>query len=69
MHECAYHVQAKDGFQFLCVNGRFSKKHSHIIICMAHAVMQNQLVVHIYFLMHAPPLIKPRSDLDCYMGE
>ena len=30
MHECVYHVQAKDGFQFLCVDGRFSKKFSHI---------------------------------------
>ena len=30
VHECAYHVQAKDGFQFLCVNGRFSKIRSHI---------------------------------------
>ena len=25
VHECAYHVQAKDGFQFLCLYGRFSK--------------------------------------------
>ena len=30
VHECAYHVQAKHGFQFLCVNGRFSKIQSHI---------------------------------------
>ena len=30
MHECAYHVQAKDGFQFLCVNGQFSKIRSHM---------------------------------------
>ena len=30
VHECGYHVQAKDGFQFLCVNGRFSKIRSHI---------------------------------------
>ena len=29
VHECAYHIQAKDGFQFLCLNGRFSK-HSHM---------------------------------------
>ena len=34
VHECAYHVQAKDGFQFLCVNGRFSKIRSHIYIYM-----------------------------------
>ena len=31
VHECAYHVQAKDGFQLLCLNGRFSKIRSHII--------------------------------------
>ena len=31
VHECVYHVQAKDGFQFLCVNGRFSKIRSHIV--------------------------------------
>ena len=31
VHECAYHVQAKHGFQFLCINGRFSKIQSHII--------------------------------------
>ena len=31
VHECAYHVQAKDGFWFLCPNGRFSKIRSHII--------------------------------------
>ena len=30
VHECAYHVQAKDGFQLLCLNGRFSKIRSHI---------------------------------------
>ena len=30
VHECGYHVQAKDGFQFLCVNGRFSKIRSQI---------------------------------------
>ena len=31
VHECAYHVQAKDGFQFLCLNGRFSKIRSQIV--------------------------------------
>ena len=31
VHECAYHVQAKDGFWFLCPNGRFSKMRSQII--------------------------------------
>ena len=30
VHECAYHVLAKDGFQLLCLNGRFSKIRSHI---------------------------------------
>ena len=30
VHECAYHVQAKGGFQLLCLNGRFSKIRSHI---------------------------------------
>ena len=33
VHECAYHVQAKDGFQFLCLNGRFSKIRSHFLQC------------------------------------
>ena len=32
VHECAYHVQAKDGFQFLCLYGRFSKIRSHLTI-------------------------------------
>ena len=32
VHECAYHVQAKDGFQFLCVNGRFSKIRSQMML-------------------------------------
>ena len=32
VHECAYHVQAKDGFWFLGPNGRFSKIQSHIYI-------------------------------------
>ena len=32
VHECAYHVQAKDGFQFLCLYGRFSKIRSHIVL-------------------------------------
>ena len=31
VHECAYHVQAKDGFQFLCLYGRFSKIRSHML--------------------------------------
>ena len=30
VHECVYHVQGRDGFQFLCVSGRFSKIQSHI---------------------------------------
>ena len=30
VHECAYHVQEKYGFQFLCLYGRFSKIRSHI---------------------------------------
>ena len=32
VHECAYHVQAKDGFQLLCLNGRFSKIRSQIFL-------------------------------------
>ena len=32
VHECAYHVQAKDGFQFLCLYGRFSKIRSHMLL-------------------------------------
>ena len=25
VHECVYHVQVKDAFQFLCVDDQFSK--------------------------------------------
>ena len=39
VHECAYHVQAKDGFQFLCVNGRFSKIRSHIAITLLRSFL------------------------------
>ena len=38
VHECAYHVQAKDGFLFLCVNGWFSKIRSHIIFTLQKQV-------------------------------
>ena len=31
VHECVCHVQAKDGFQFLCVDGQLSKIQSHIV--------------------------------------
>ena len=34
VHECAYHVQAKNGFQFLCLHGRFSKIWSHIVLAI-----------------------------------
>ena len=34
VHECAYHIQAKDGFQFLSLNGRFSKIRSHILLAL-----------------------------------
>ena len=37
VHECAYHVQAKDGF-CLCPNGRFSKIRSHIIIIILYSL-------------------------------
>ena len=32
VHECVYHVQATVGFQFLFVDGWFSKMQSHFII-------------------------------------
>ena len=32
MHERVYHVQAKDGFQFLCVDSWFSKVQSYFIL-------------------------------------
>ena len=38
VHECAYHVQAKDGFQLLCLNGRFSKIRSHMSILLGKIV-------------------------------
>ena len=36
VHECTCHVQAKDGFQFLYLNGRFSKiyGHNYKVICL-----------------------------------
>ena len=37
VHECAYHVQAKDGF-CLCPNGRFSKIRSHNIIIILYSL-------------------------------
>ena len=37
VHECAYHVQAKDGFWFLCPNGRFSKIRSHM--CKSYSAL------------------------------
>ena len=40
----AYHVQAKDGFQFLCLNGRFSKIWSHIRIV---AIVQQHNTTHV----------------------
>ena len=36
VHECAYHVQAKDGFQFLCINGQFFKIQSQLLIINMH---------------------------------
>ena len=30
-----YHVEDKDGFQFLCVDGRFSKIQSHLLIIIS----------------------------------
>ena len=35
MHECGYHVQAKDEFQFLCIDGWFLK-YSHTCIINFH---------------------------------
>ena len=38
MHECVYHVQAKDEFQFLSVDGKFFKIQSIIaILLLLHA--------------------------------
>ena len=42
VHECAYHVQAKDGFQLLCLNGRFSKIRSHICQKNAKNLLANK---------------------------
>ena len=32
---CVYHVQAKDGFQFLSIDGQFSKIQSHMNVSQA----------------------------------
>ena len=47
VHECAYHVQAKDGFQLLCLNGRFSKIRSQFSsrVYLAHVCQRVSLVV------------------------
>ena len=52
MHECVHHVQAKDGFQFLCVDGRFSKIQSHI---HTHTYIYSGvgLVLSIWFIIAA----------------
>ena len=47
VHECAYHVQAKDGFQLLCLNGRFSKIRSHLSKFYVVAFSLN-----IFYLLH-----------------
>ena len=39
VHECAYHIQAKDGFQFLCLYGRFSKVRSQMLL-IDHQIKQ-----------------------------
>ena len=47
VHECAYHVQAKDGFQFLCVNGRFSKTEwtrTQTLIVYSYVVMSHVII-------------------------
>ena len=43
VHECAYHVQAKDGFQLLCLNGRFSKIRSHFCIAKLKVLLSGRL--------------------------
>ena len=45
VHECAYHVQAKDEFQFLCLYGRFSKIRSHIYIYIAKGKLMNHIAL------------------------
>ena len=44
VHECAYHVQAKDGFQFLCLYGRFSKIRSHITTLFVQDIWRDYIV-------------------------
>ena len=53
MLECAYHVQAKDGFQFLCVNGRFSKIRSRFVNC----IFVTQAPKNLYACMYTVPAI------------
>ena len=43
--ECTYHVQAKNGFHFLCINGQFSKTQSHMtLLCLAFIVCECALL-------------------------
>ena len=46
VHECAYHVQAKDGFQFLCLYGRFSKIRSHTYNA---ELVYNTSILHMWY--------------------
>ena len=55
VHECAYHVQAKDGFQFLCLNGRFSKIRSHIYTLSRRTCSPGALCVYMYYANHTYP--------------
>ena len=57
VHECAYHVQAKDGFQLLCLNGRFSKIRSHI----SHLYISKRRFSH-------PSLVTRQSALVLKVG-
>ena len=46
LHECAYHVQAKDGFQLLCLNGRFSKIRSHIYTQQHYTYLCSSIILN-----------------------
>ena len=62
VHECAYHVQAKDGFQLLCLNGRFSKIRSHIAISICitdpYSVLVPCMCTHVHAYVCVPVWIR-----------
>ena len=69
MHECVYHVQGKDGFQYLCVDGQFSKIQSHIgfsiIVDVEHSVLQYPTTIISVSLQYIANTILLTCEIVC----